>query len=135
MKHLVFYDGDCAFCNRSVQLLLRLDKRELFAFAPLQGVTAQSHLKGKGYPLELDSLILVEDYQSINRRFFLYGKAFFRICWLLGGAWKGIGWLNFFPSFFYDWIYRFVARRRMSISCNSSACVIPDESNKDRFLP
>ena len=35
-QHLMIWDGDCAFCHRSVQLAQRLDHAQRFAYAPYQ---------------------------------------------------------------------------------------------------
>lgn len=135
MKHLVFYDGECGFCDRSVQVLLKVDKDRLFAFAPLQGTTAARYLGSQKRPLDADSLILIENYQENTRKTYLYGKAVCRICWLLEGWWKLIGWISFLPGPLYDWIYKIVAKNRHRFFKNSSSCLLPDPGSKDRFLP
>ncbi len=134
-KHLIFYDGQCGLCDYAVQFVLKRDTTHQFAFAPLQGKTASimlqdlpEHLKGA------DSLILIEDYASANPHFYILGKGALRICWLLGGGWVLLGWLSWLPSFCYDWAYRLVARNRHSFFDNDR-CVIPDPTQKNRFLP
>jgi predicted DCC family thiol-disulfide oxidoreductase YuxK len=133
MKHLVFYDGECGLCDKSVQMLLKIDSQQLFAFAPLQGETARRVLKNRRVLVEVDTLVLIEDYQSVHPSIYMYGHAVFRICWLLGGKWKLVGWLNFLPSFLYDWGYRLVARNRKYLPFD--VCSLPDSEKKDRFLP
>lgn len=135
LTHLVFYDGECGFCDRSVQLLLKFDKNKLFVFAPLQGKTADKFLKNIDPDLrDVDTLILVEDYRSSNPKIFIFGKAVFRILWLLGGFWTLIGWISFLPSFLYDWGYRLVAKNRKYFHFDQS-CPLPSAKEKDRFLP
>src|SRR5436190_18548885 len=99
-KHLVFYDGACGFCDHVVQWLLKRDHKQIYCFAPLQGQTADTLLKG--IPRD-DSLVLIENYQTSDQQIFLFGKAAFRILWLLGGLWALLGWINFLPSCLYDW--------------------------------
>ena len=36
-KKIIFYDGLCAMCNRFIRLLIKLDKKEKFKLASLQG--------------------------------------------------------------------------------------------------
>src|SRR6266511_263943 len=43
-KPIIFFDGVCAMCNTFVNLALRIDRRGLFLFAPLQGTTARELL-------------------------------------------------------------------------------------------
>src|SRR5690348_12340140 len=129
-KHLVFYDGHCGFCDSIVQLLLKLDAKKLFVFAPLQGKTAKIFLNP---PPAEDSLVLVEDYKGVNPRHYLLGKGALRILWLLGGGWSIIGILSFLPAILYDWIYRIIAKNRLRLF-RVDRCVVPDSFQKSRFL-
>lgn len=134
LRHLVFYDGECGFCDQIVQFLLRVDKDEAFVFAPLQGETAEKFLAG--LPSEYrqtDSIILVENYQSPHPEIYVLSKAVFRICWLLGGVWALIGALSFLPSFLFDWGYRLVAKNRHRFF-SITECVIPSVNQRDRYL-
>lgn len=132
-KHLVFFDGECGFCDHTVNLLLSIDKNKKFIFAPLQGTTAREVLKDlpERYRGE-DSLVLVENYNSPEQKFYVLGKGAFRIFWLLGGWWAFIGWISFLPSFLYDWGYRFIARNRKYFFRDS--CQLPPQDSKERFL-
>lgn len=131
-NHLVFYDGHCGLCDRTVQFLLKIDTDKNFVFAPLQGETAKILLLSLPEVYKsADSLILMENYNS-NPQFYVLGKGALRICWLLGGPWAFLGVLNFLPSFLYNWVYRIVAHNRRKLF--KSACVLPDPSLKDRFL-
>lgn len=135
-KHLVFYDGQCGLCDRVVQIILKADKKKQFLFAPLQGETAGKELQQIPHVInKTDSVILIENYRSNGKRaLYLYGKASFRIMWLLGGSWKLLGWGFFFPSFFYDWGYWIVAKNRRRLF-PQEACIIPTSAEKERFLP
>lgn len=135
MKHLVFYDGACGFCDRSVEVLLGLDKKQVFAFAPLQGTTAAHFFATEASFMEVDSLILIENYQTPERKIYKYGQSVFRICWLLGGGWRLLGLLSFIPGVFYDWSYRLLARNRLRFFQQLPVCRFPDPANRDRFLP
>lgn len=134
-EHLVFYDGECGFCDAVVQLILRQDSHEIFDFAPLQGKTAAQMLKH--LPADIvnnDSLILIENYKSPHPQFYVLGKGAFRISWLLGGMWAVPGLISFLPSFLYDWGYRLVARNRDKLFKNTS-CVVPTKEKQEHFLP
>lgn len=134
-EHLVFYDGPCGFCNRVVRFLIKADHEKHFLFAPLQGETAKDILKN--LPPEIkqeDSLILVENFQQSNRKFYILARGVFQIFWLLGGFWSLIGSLSFLPSFLYDWGYRLVARNRQLFK-KPSECPILSPEEKNRFLP
>ena len=42
-QHLMIWDGDCAFCRRSVQLAQRLDHDQQFTYAPYQSAPQVFH--------------------------------------------------------------------------------------------
>jgi predicted DCC family thiol-disulfide oxidoreductase YuxK len=134
MQHLVFYDGECGLCDKVVQWLLKCDKEKIFAFAPLQGKTAQRlliHLP-EIYRGE-DSLVLIENYQSTNPTYYVLGKGALRILWLLG-KWKAIpGTLSFLPGWMVNWGYKIVAKNR-HLFFSREACRIPTNADKSRFL-
>ena len=47
MSLVLFFDGECGFCKRSVRLVYECDEKGLIEFAPLQGVLAEKYeLKG-----------------------------------------------------------------------------------------
>lgn len=129
MKHLVFYDGNCGLCDYVVQFLLQHDKKGKFVFAPLQGETADQLLEGISRE---DSLVLIENYKTSQKKTYLFGQAALRILWLLGGGWKILGWLNFLPPFLYNWAYSLVAKNRYRLF--GYACILPDQKYKERFL-
>ena len=134
-EHLVFYDGQCGFCDHIVQILLKIDTREIFSFAPLQGETAARLLKH--LPPEMknkDSLVLIENYRSHTPKYFILGEAALRIGWLLGGFWALAGWISWLPSFLYDWLYRLIARNRYRLFRNHT-CIVPNKDKGHRFLP
>lgn len=41
---ILFYDGECGLCSRSVRFLLKCDRADTIKFAPIQGETAQAYL-------------------------------------------------------------------------------------------
>lgn len=132
---LVFYDGECGFCDHIVQILLKVDKHKRFVFAPLQGQTAAVFLKT--LPQELknaDSLIFIENYQTDQKKLYIYGQGVFRIAWKLGGWWKLLGWLSFLPPVLFNWGYFIVARNRHRIF-PKDVCKLPDPEQRGRFLP
>lgn len=117
---LVFYDGDCGLCQRSVQFLLKADKQKRLLFAPLNGETYMSL-----YNNAPASLTSVKFYQ--NGKTFEKSMAILKLCWELGGYYR----MNYFfiliPPFIRDFIYDQIAKRR-----NKFSCLIMNRN--DRFL-
>lgn len=134
LQHLIFYDGQCGLCDGVVQLVLKIDGKKQFVFAPLQGKTAAYYLKELAEnDKHIDSVILVQNYLSTDRQLFIYSRAVFRIFWLLGGVWSLLGWLSFLPTVLFDWAYRLIARYRYRLF--GQQCLIPPKDQQDRFLP
>lgn len=128
-KHLIFYDGTCGFCHKTIQFVLRHDTKKIFLFAPLQGETAKKYV---GNFTDLDTVVLVENFET-DKEIYTYGKGGFRIMWLLGGLWAVPGSISFLPSFLYDWGYRAVARHRYEW-VEKESCLIPTKEDQTRFL-
>lgn len=134
-RHLLFYDGECGLCDHLVQFLLKVDTRQLFLFAPLQGDTAKQELASLPASVrQADSLILIENYQKEDARVWIYGRGALRVAWLLGGCWILLGCLSFLPPVLYDWGYRLLAKNRTRMF-SKNACRLPKSSEKNRFLP
>lgn len=131
-QHLVFYDGNCGFCQRSVQFLLDWDKDKRFVFAKLQGEIAKEKLADllQREP-DLDSMVLIEDYLTDPKPPRVRAQAVFRACWLLGGFWKLIGWKYLLPAWSIDWAYNFIARHRHHLGLT---CALPSPEHAERFL-
>lgn len=133
-KHIIFYDGECGFCDQTVQLILKVDNNKKFVFASLQGETASKFLKNWPSDLkDVDSIILVEDFEETSHKVYILSRAVFKICWLLGGPWTMLGLCYFLPACLFDWVYRLVARFRRRIL--PQRCFIPIGDQKKRFLP
>jgi len=134
-KHLVFYDGTCGFCDRIVDFLYKSDTQKKFAFAPLEGETAEEALKD--VPAEqknADSMILIENYKQPDQRTLVLGKAGLRTAWLLAGWWRLLGVFYFIvPAFITDFVYRIVARNRHRFF-GRKECSLPPREDQERFL-
>lgn len=131
-EHLVFFDGECPFCHRAVRHVLEIDEKSRFLFAPLGGETADDLLMGPQAPLKkANSLVLVENYQSTGRKFWVCSRAILRIYWLAGNGWGLLGIFCFLPGFIGDFFYRWFAMHRHQFKLK-----MPKEPGpKDRFLP
>ena len=133
MKHLIFFDGECGLCHKAVRHILSMDQEGIFFFAPIEGRTSEQFFLGvEGKYKKKNSLILVEDYPS--ERIWVRAQAIARIYWLLGGKRKVLGIFCFFPSFFLDPFYQFIATHRHTISERQKLSSLTKE-DENRFLP
>lgn len=134
-QHLILYDGTCGFCHWTVRWVINRDKKERFLFAPLQGDTARRFsdripLAG----LNLESVVLIENWQEANPAISVEGKAAARIATLLGGWWRFWGFFYRIMPSLYDKLYRYIAKRR-NLLFPKASCIIPEGLPTIRFLP
>ncbi len=131
-EHLIFFDGECPFCHRSVRHIIESDPQRHFLFASLSGATAKDVLSGPQKSLlHANSLVLVENYRSTHREFWIRSKAIFRIYWLLGGVRRALGVFCYFPAWIGDPIYRWIAEHRHQFKIK----LTHEPGPRDRFLP
>jgi len=110
MKHLIFYDDQCPFCQTCVNYVQKIDKEGVFEYDSLTSPRAKKLLEGKDAPH--NTLILLEGYKKGTPRLWIRSKGAFRILWLIGKWRKIIGVLCFLPGVVIDPFYRLVAHFR-----------------------
>ncbi len=127
---VIIFDGVCNLCNKSVQFILKRDRKKQFRFTTLQGKTAQSLLDKSGLTTdELNSFILVEKGKIYTR-----STGALRLCRKLSGAWPLLYGFLIVPRFIRDAVYKWIARNRYKWFGKKETCMIPDVSIKSRFL-
>ncbi len=135
-KHLILYDGVCGLCNRLIQFVLKRDKRNLFRFAPLQGSLArQLLLREQRDPTDLDTVYLIVNHETADRRLYAKAAGILFILGVLGGIWSIAATIaHLFPRAFLDWAYDRVARNRYRIFGKYDACPLPTPQTRAKFL-
>lgn len=127
-KPILFYDGDCGFCQNSVQFILKHESEALLNFAPLQGDYALQHLP-KELTDDLNSLVILDNqqiYTKSNAALFVAQSLSFP--YSLAKIGKCI------PLTVRDGLYKLVARNRFKLSKGSKTCKIPTENERLRFI-
>ena len=129
--HVVFFDGVCGLCDRTVHFLLKRDRHDRLRFAPLQGETARRVLPPLGgKPEDLDTIyVLTSDGRLLQK-----SRAVVFATMALGGAWVLLGVLRLVPRPIADVVYDFVARVRYRIFGRSEVCALPSPEERARFL-
>lgn len=126
---VVLYDGECGFCDRSVQFILNHDAEGRFAFAPLQSAEARDLLAERGREANLDSIVLIDGDQVLQR-----SDAALRIASRLDGWPKLLSVFRIVPRFLRDWAYDLFAANRYRWFGRLDHCRIPTEEQRGRFL-
>lgn len=130
MKRTVLFDGDCNFCDASVQFIIKRDPYEYFQFASLQSETGQQLSKDLGIPDDVDSLVLVEKGKAYTK-----SGAALRIAKKLDGLWHLAFLFIIVPAPIRDSVYDFIARNRYKwFGKKEEACMLPTAADRKRFL-
>lgn len=128
VSKIILFDGDCSFCNQSVQFILKRDPEKVFQFASLQSELGQCLLKQHNIPSTMDSLVYVE-----GARCFVKSTAALRICRHLRHVWKVFVVFLVIPSQLRDVVYDVVAKNRYRLKCTAT-CSLPQKEDLNRFL-
>ncbi|MBI3135062.1 MAG: DUF393 domain-containing protein [Bacteroidetes bacterium] len=123
---IVFYDGDCGFCNSAVQFILNKKKTE-FYFMALQSDLAKNLLAKHRVIINLDTIYLLKNGKLYNR-----SSAALQICRGLKGGYPLLFGFYMIPKFLRDPFYNFVARRRHKL--RAGYCMMPLPEDTKYFL-
>lgn len=134
MKHdeddIVLFDGVCNFCNKTVQFIIRNERKPQLRFASLQSETGKRLLK----QYNVDE----GDYGT-----FVYirkGKAYSRstaallITLKLRWLWPLLSVFLIIPPFIRSWFYNYIAKNRHRWWGRTEACQIPSPEIRKRFI-
>lgn len=130
----VYYDGDCGFCNSSIQWLLKAGIPEDVRFASQQGahwarlVEEIPRLRG------IDSVVVTVEHQG-RRDVLLRSEAIFWLMAQLPGRYR-FAWLALLiPLPLLDVAYRLIAAKRGLLSrVSNTQCTPPPPEARRRFL-
>lgn len=123
MGWILFFDGDCAFCSKSVRRVFRLDRRKNITFAPLQGELSReigfSHHAAK----DGGTMVLLRESDG---KAFIHSDAWIELANALGGPWRIFAATRLIPKVLRDAVYRWVAANRYRLMGKSDTCEMPD---------
>ena len=130
----VLFDGVCGLCHRTVDFLLRADRRGRLRFATLQGPTAARLLAQADHNLDLETVLYARHPAGARPDLLDRSNAILAILEDLGGPWRAAAALRLVPRPLRDAVYRFVAARRYRWFGKRDACRVPTPAERDRFL-
>jgi len=128
-KKVIIFDGDCNFCNTSVNFILKNDKAKKFLFASLYSKFYKELAELNGLPLK-----------EINTFMYLDGKILYmkstgalKVLTELGGIFSFAYLFILIPTFIRDLVYETIAKYRKRI-IRKKVCILPDNDQKALFL-
>lgn len=125
---VIFFDGVCNFCDKTVRFILKYDKNKKFYFSSLQSDYAKSFLKNQNS--SIDTIVLFYD-----KKFYVRSKAIELILVNLSGYPKYLGKiLSFTPLFLSNIIYKIFSKYRYNLFGKKNECKIPETNLHERFI-
>lgn len=128
MNNIILFDGECNFCDSSVQFIIRRDVEGVFKFASLQGETGQRLLLEHHIPKDMDSFLLIT-----NNKAYLKSAAALRVSRRLKGIWKLLYAFIVVPRPIRDFFYDILAKNRYKWFGKKEICTIPTPEIRSRF--
>jgi len=130
---IVFYDGACGLCERTVRFILAEDRAGVFELAPLQSAAFERLVPPDDRPSLPDSIVV----RARDGELLVRARAMVEIGTALGGLWRvGATMLTILPPDVADRIYDFVAaRRRRLFAPPAAACPLVPDRLRARFVP
>jgi predicted DCC family thiol-disulfide oxidoreductase YuxK len=126
-KNIVFYDGDCGFCSKSVQFILKKQRKPVY-FMPLQSKNAEKIIHEHERTIDMNTLFYLEGSQLYDR-----STAVLKIAGNFHLGYRILGIMGYIiPRFLRDMIYNGIAKRRLSIAGKN--CYLPTPEERQLFL-
>ena len=128
-NNIVFFDGVCNVCDKTVDFVLKYDKDQRFSFASLQSEFAQNFFLEHKMNVSLDTIVVFKDGDFLKR-----SKAMLYILKNLNGSPRILGAiLSLFPHFISDSFYALFAKNRYRIFGKREVCKVPTKEVLSRF--
>ncbi|MCG2793935.1 MAG: DUF393 domain-containing protein [Weeksellaceae bacterium] len=128
-KYIVFYDGECGFCNHWVQWILTKDHDEKFLFSSLQSEYGQNFLKERNLPNQLLDTIYIWKPGSY---FLTKYQAILKIATELGGLYSLANVGKLVPDAIGNPFYNLIAHNRKKLAPNE--CFLPNAEQRKKFI-
>ena len=130
---IIFFDGYCILCNKTIDFLISNDKKQKFLFASLQSKTATNILNKIGFQEEqiknLDNVVYFK-----NGRFKIKSNAVLTILSDLGGIYQFTKIFYLIPLFLRNLIYDQIATNRYKWFGKRTTCRMPNPNKYARIL-
>ena len=128
IHRIVFYDGECALCNRTISFLIKVDRSQKLKFAPLEGVTAK--------------LLKINEFADGEASVVFYNKekvhykstAILNIIQELPFPWNLFYVLKIVPPFIRDYCYKVIGKNRYNWFGKAKSCIMNESKYKGRLL-
>lgn len=129
-RPLIVFDGECGFCSRDIDYVLRHDSEGLFRFTPAQSELGTALMRHYGFRTDNYETSLLIDNGVAHAR----SDGVLLVLQRLGSVSRFAALLRIVPRPLRDAVYDFVARNRMKIAGRRSTCRMPTPEERERFI-
>lgn len=127
---IVIFDGDCAFCNKSVMLILKKDKTKSIEVCSNQSEKGKELINKYKITADINSTIIY----IIADNVYYKSTAALTISKKLKGLYPLLFAFILVPKFIRDCVYDFIAKHRKKIIKGEYSCeFVEDESIRKRI--
>lgn len=127
MNKIVFYDGDCGFCNRTVSYVLRNDQTKEIFFLKLQSEQSKQLFRQNKWSQPNLSTFYFFENGNLHEK----STGAFAVMRYFPWYKRGVRIFRLLPTKLTDWVYDFIAKRRSKIF--KDYCIVPSKEELARF--
>lgn len=128
--HILYFDGECIFCDSWIRIIYKLDKNKRLLFCALQAEQAKKDL-GPDLTKSLHTVVLRD--QKTNK-IFLKSTAVLRALAIACPVFNLSLIFLVLPSSLRDLIYDFVAKHRYKLFGKKELCAVDPNLDRSRFI-
>ncbi|HMO62098.1 MAG TPA: thiol-disulfide oxidoreductase DCC family protein [Ferruginibacter sp.] len=127
---VILFDGVCNFCDSTINLVIRRDKKHRIKFAPLQSMAGSQLLQQYGIDENaMDSFVFIENGKAYTK-----STAALKVSRYMNRLWPLMAVFFIVPRPVRDAVYDYVAARRYKWFGKKDQCMIPTPDMRSRFL-
>lgn len=133
--HIIFYDGDCLFCDSFIQKVLTRDRQNMFKATSLTSNHAKSLLQRYAVqPADASTMYVLTDVGTINETLLDRSNAALFCLISMGGGYQLLRVAYWVPRFLRDIAYRMIAKIRHRLLPKSTQCALIGPELRDKYL-
>tara|TARA_R110000850_G_scaffold18580_3_gene56848 strand:- start:50685 stop:51116 length:432 start_codon:yes stop_codon:yes gene_type:complete len=130
-KKIILFDGVCNLCDKSVQVIIKNDKKDNFRFVALQSELGEKILNHINIDRsKTDSIILYEP----GNAYYYKSQAAIKIAENMDGLYNLLGLFQYLPVSLSDTVYDYIAKNRYKWYGKKDQCMIPTKETLNKFL-